>query len=524
MDNLNATVHGTSPNSREQSPKKESEEFKAEFIYPLDKIPNRINNIELGYSDRERLAQGKYSSLLTGIKTSDGIRDAKAKLIPNKNGEGFEVSLQYKSQALSIPKKIGRKKLSQEDQKQLTEGKPLFLKKNMFLKLDTELNTVTVQSSRDFNIPKKIGSYELSQADKHKLAAGQKTPQRLLQRNGRFYLSNIALTQNEHGHNTGVEFSGIQEVSPQWAKENMAEINKHEPMQDMVKDFAEMGSDSIEHNQNKERNQYDQSQDPTHSKETDHKEKSTSPLQKGKDFAHRQMQKAKEMSPDLTTMRNQLNFDIDKLAEFSKELSAKAFTASGTNTKALDTIQDIATRIDAMEKVNTIIDVAGPMLSERQVKDLTLAVADGNKQAVDQVEKEVAVSFKKEMQHSLTEGIAKSKPLSTQSQAHQRFKNDQLTKMASLATPKGEAIVLKDKKTNKSYLSKHGALFQINAKKAQFLSTNEITEQKKKKSKDKAKPVAKKKATAKQKTVAKAKQRSHKQINIKTSKGGDISM
>lgn len=203
-------------------------EHKRKPLFDENKIPKKVNGVELDAETRTDLAFGGYSKLIRNMDVGDGtVRDGKLKLVPDGAGE-FTFAVQWKKEQLIIEDVIHGHKLTQQEKEDLDKNKtigPLKLKdpspEEFFLKVDRELNEVTVNTAEGIGVPEKIGNYELTDKDKNLLANRERMPARVFETDEGFFMANVRLSKD----GKGLTYSNIKDLQPEEAKELMATVN-----------------------------------------------------------------------------------------------------------------------------------------------------------------------------------------------------------------------------------------------------------------------------------------------------------
>ena len=88
-------------------------------------------------------------------------------------------------------------------------------KGNVYLEIDSDLNSIIVLSEKELSIPDRIGGYELSNADKYLLANGYSLDNKLLKDGNGYFIADISLTPDKHG----ISFGNMQSVPSHKAQE-----------------------------------------------------------------------------------------------------------------------------------------------------------------------------------------------------------------------------------------------------------------------------------------------------------------
>lgn len=171
---------------------------------------------------------GKGSQLEEGVLSElKQVNGKSAKLRLNKNG----MEVYYRKEALSIPNEIDGHKLSKRDKELLRDGKVVLLskKRDIYLQVDRDLNSVVVLTNKEIKIPSIIGKtkdypgYVLTPADKFLLANGHTLENILVhdKKNG-YLLTDFSLKSDRKG----VVFTNSQSVTEGKAQEILQKLNE----------------------------------------------------------------------------------------------------------------------------------------------------------------------------------------------------------------------------------------------------------------------------------------------------------
>lgn len=191
------------------------------LIIDIEQIPMKIYNKILTFEQRERLAQGRQTGLIKDIVMNDNSTPVDAKITARVDEKGkLEFTYDYAEKVFKMPEAIMGKMLSAEHKERLHAGELLPIKykdNNYYVGFDSELNKITIKSTRQIGIPDKINGYNLTEVDKYYLAAGKQTDTHLFKTSeGSFYTANFKMTKD----NDGYQFSNIKFVE----KENAVDL------------------------------------------------------------------------------------------------------------------------------------------------------------------------------------------------------------------------------------------------------------------------------------------------------------
>jgi len=188
-------------------------------------IDDDICGVKIPSEQKEKLAFGQYSDLLENLQIDDKtVRDAKIKLTKDQSGK-MKVNFYFKSEFLKIPEKILNTNLSEEQKKDLLDNKTIgpiiHNNKEIYFKIDNDLNKVTVLSANEISIPNQIGNYQLNEADKKILSNNEKLGTRVYQGDDGYFLANVKIRDDKKG----IEFTNIKSVSQYDSKKLFSKFN-----------------------------------------------------------------------------------------------------------------------------------------------------------------------------------------------------------------------------------------------------------------------------------------------------------
>lgn len=166
--------------------------------------------IEKGY-----LLDGKGTKMPeNGMSPLMSYNGKPAKVRYSANG----ISIYYKKERLEIPNEVLGHKLTDKEKQDLMNGERVQIngkKGNVYLEIDSDLNSIIVLSEKELSIPDRIGGYELSNADKYLLANGYSLDNKLLKDGNGYFIADISLTPDKHG----ISFGNMQSVPSHKAQE-----------------------------------------------------------------------------------------------------------------------------------------------------------------------------------------------------------------------------------------------------------------------------------------------------------------
>lgn len=193
-------------------------------------FPKKLMNVSLTDEIKDQLLTGEWSEVLTGFETEEGdIKSGRLKLVQNENGE-YEIKVRYRQMELEIPDEMFGHTLTDVEKAELESGLTVgpfnYDKAELYLKVDKELNRVTVSTSGDFNLPKsnQIGGYELTDLDKNNLVNGNSIGMRVFKGDNGYFKANIKIEQ-KFGH-TLMHFDSAEALSNKQAQELIPKLNK----------------------------------------------------------------------------------------------------------------------------------------------------------------------------------------------------------------------------------------------------------------------------------------------------------
>lgn len=166
----------------------------------INNIPDDIYGVKFSELDKEKLSYGEYSSLKEHFHLPNGsVKDGKVKLIVNSKGE-IEYHFLFQKEILEIPERIGGKKLTPEQLDDLKTGKTVLLNVNntdIFIKVDKDLNCVSISTGKEIGVPDEMGGYKLTEADKIKLANNEAIGSRIYKGKDGYFISNIKISKDK---------------------------------------------------------------------------------------------------------------------------------------------------------------------------------------------------------------------------------------------------------------------------------------------------------------------------------------
>lgn len=152
-------------------------------------------------------------------------------------GHNDKLSFYSQKDALVIPPTLFGKKLSEEQQFSLQNGKVICVKNenenNIYIKIDKDLNTLIVAGEKELNIPNVIGNdkdfegYKLTDEDKLKFANGEFIEPKIMKGKDGYFLAEVTLTEDKKGF----KFRNIDNTisqHPEMIKQYIEKYNKQD--------------------------------------------------------------------------------------------------------------------------------------------------------------------------------------------------------------------------------------------------------------------------------------------------------
>jgi hypothetical protein len=211
--------------------------------FEIGKMPVEVYSVPLSLTQRERLSKG-HSLFLENMELPEGrVVDGKISFVEvNKEPH---LKMIEKKPFLEIPKKVAEHTLTEDEHKNLLDGKAVALpiKPLIFLQVDKELNRVIVKTEKDLGIPQEIGGYTLTDKDKELFANNQPLPLRvyLNPKTNSYFLATI--TRTEDGK--GIEFTDYKALDKGSVPKMLEKYNvPANPLNDMAKVTSELMGDT----------------------------------------------------------------------------------------------------------------------------------------------------------------------------------------------------------------------------------------------------------------------------------------
>ena len=226
-------------------------------LFLTEEVENvfKAHNLSLKETTKDFLAAGEWSDFLEDIKLDpETYKHGKIKLSREKDGT-VKVNYQFHQEQLVVPHKIGKHQLSDDDRHKLANNEvvgPINYEGNeIYMRVDPQLNSVTVRTAKEISIPNVIGhnanenfkGYTLTDQDKNKLANGGALSTKLFCGKDGFFTANFAISEDKRG----VIFTNVQSVAPSKVKELEARYNM--PKSNLIDNVIEAGNKSVIQNE-----------------------------------------------------------------------------------------------------------------------------------------------------------------------------------------------------------------------------------------------------------------------------------
>lgn len=193
--------------------------------FDKDQIPSNVYGAELSQSDIENLANG-YMTSVQNFNINGKLKKGKIRLENDENGQA-KFHFHFFRENLEIPDRILGKRLTEDDKKNLEDGKTISIIKNgkdFYINVDNDLNKIVVSRASQIKLPDSIGNYMLTEKDKETLANSNTLSSRVYKGQDQYFIANVALTKDRKG----IEFSNIQQISDKEANKLIQSLNHKE--------------------------------------------------------------------------------------------------------------------------------------------------------------------------------------------------------------------------------------------------------------------------------------------------------
>lgn len=199
-----------------------------EQVFPESLIPDSILKVKLTSEQKHTLIYGE-EIFLNNMELKDGsIKDGKVKIVKDNNTGELTFGFNFKRERLEIPKRLLDNELSEDDKKDLVDGKvvgPLNYKgSNFFVQMDHELNKVTISHSSQFNLQNELGGYRFTDKEQNLLLNGQKTTAHIFKGESGYFMANVQLSPDKRS----IIFSNTKSLSNEEALNLLEKFNKQD--------------------------------------------------------------------------------------------------------------------------------------------------------------------------------------------------------------------------------------------------------------------------------------------------------
>lgn len=196
--------------------------------------PHLLN--QLDRNDIDLLVRGKFTGLIKDYELPDGrLKDGKIRLSRNQNGEINVEFAERKSELIIDDVPILGKKLKEEDITRLKNGEIISLKHKgteLYLKVDNELNQVTVHSAKQIGIVNSLGGYVFTATDKEMWLQHEKLEPRIFfnKENNSYFQARIRLRED----GKGIEYHDYQSIPHSKAPDLIKKYNFDKGLSNMA--------------------------------------------------------------------------------------------------------------------------------------------------------------------------------------------------------------------------------------------------------------------------------------------------
>jgi hypothetical protein len=183
-----------------------------------------LDSSQISNKEIEQMKQGKLSELKHFYHNDKTIK-GKLQLIQDKNGN-YNFKFHEQKEKIEIPKKINKKKLTQNDKEALKNGQYIFIDDdlNTQMKIDQETNSFVFKSNKELQIPDKVAGYNLTKEDKLRLSNGKQLPSKVFhdKKTNQYWIANY---KQDNATNT-IEFKNAQPITKKEAHELRKRLNE----------------------------------------------------------------------------------------------------------------------------------------------------------------------------------------------------------------------------------------------------------------------------------------------------------
>lgn len=195
-----------------------------------EEIQELLSVMEVPFDDNliDKLCNGFQSHKLTNVRIAENeYKDGNLRVFRDKN-KLLQIDFQPVFQELSIPAEILGHKLTPEEKKKLEEENHIDIKKGseiFKIVIDPKINQVIIQNDKQkIEILEEIGGYKLTQMEQKALSEGATIGPKILYdpKTNSYIQTSISLTSDK----TGIKFNNVKTVSKEEAQELTQRFNK----------------------------------------------------------------------------------------------------------------------------------------------------------------------------------------------------------------------------------------------------------------------------------------------------------
>ncbi len=209
---------------------------------PEAEIPERVLGVTLTPTQIKRAAQGEQI-LLENMHVQDRLVDGKISF-KMENGK-LKTETYFKKEKLEIPPSIrlrlpnGKEeeyKFEKQQLEDLHNEKTIRIelsdKTRFFVRVDRELNRITVKSENELKIPREIGGYTLTEKDQIALADNKEIPLRVYhsQQTNTYFTARVKMTDDKKGY----EFIDFKQIPLDQVQEFKARLNHGRELETVI--------------------------------------------------------------------------------------------------------------------------------------------------------------------------------------------------------------------------------------------------------------------------------------------------
>lgn len=200
-------------------------------LIPVEACPNELFGVKLTEAQKADYSLGK-PVFLENMQFGDVLKDGKIQLVLDKNGE-LQNTVDFKESQLEIPKSVLGKDLSEEEIKRLKNGEEVKINqsgKDLFIKIDPELNKIVVRSHEQIKEMPMIGGYNLSDKEHRDLLNGSRLEPKVFKGKDGYFLANVELSPDKKGvvftNAKPVAFTEVDALLETYNKSNLDKTNR----------------------------------------------------------------------------------------------------------------------------------------------------------------------------------------------------------------------------------------------------------------------------------------------------------